>query len=451
MAVAAETLYMQSSESTWCALNTELPEVLVVPDMLTDQQTRLRAARFIGAAILAAQEMAEFSTVQSPIESLHEAIQLASSGDEVARALVETNVRTDVIERTIKTGHVMSPVPLVITDEGKIVQHGQSMDSVQANSLRYAADHPVMRARTEAETRNAFRIEELNRAGFFKDYCFVVLSRAENLPEAGFFTDTMSCSLQVTAKQGNGLATESAFVSGIASAGSKQHDEATIVKLGAKMGKDLVGMIPAEIIDTPFLVRKDLMSNGAIDIVKLYDDCAGGMFFGEAAEQQDYLHYLLKCQQREQTFVPKVAMIRDELIRDAKNISSPVGAIDKLHELSEKHMVEKAIVDRSINPLVFGIIAAPHIVQARIATDRGDWADRDNYLQKAKDTASSSSCPGKLKKLNGLDADAELETDASDEDCEYVSKECPVCHKKNVKTRKTKTDISGDCGCRVER
>ena len=451
MAVAAETLYTQSPESTWCALSTELPEVLVVPDMLTDQQTRQRAARFIGVAILGAREAAEFSTVQSPIESLHEAIQLASCGDKVAQALVETNVRTDVIERTIKTGHVMSPVPLVITEEGKIVQHGQSMDSVQANSLRYAADHPIMRARTEAETRNAFRIEELNRAGFFEDYCFVVLSRAENLPEAGFFTDTMSCSLQVTAKKDNGLATESAFVSGIASAGGEQHDETTIVKLGAKMGKDLAGMTPAEIIDMPLLVRKDLMPNGAIDIVKQYDDCAGGMFFGEATEREDYMQYLLKCQKREQTFMPKVAMIRDELVGNAKNISSPVEAVEKLHELSEKHMVEKAITDRTIDPLVFGPIAAPHIAHARLAADRGDWADRDNYLQKAKDTASSSSCPGKLKKLNGLDADDELETDASDEDCEYVSKECPVCHKKNVKTTRTKTSISGDCGCSVKR
>lgn len=450
MAETAESYTIQSPQINWETLDFELPEVLVVPEMLADQETRLRSARFIGAAIMGTGEMAEFATVQSPIESLHEAIQRASSGDEVAQALVETNVRTDVIERTIKTGHVMTPVPLVITEDGKIVQHGQSMECVQANSLRYAANHPIMRARIEAETRNAFRMEELNRNDFFEDYCFVVLSRAENLPEAGFFTDTMSCSLQVTSKQGNGLATESAFVSGITSKGGVQHDEATVVKLGKVLGKDLAGMTPAEIIDTPFLIRKDLIPNGAIDIVQLFDTCAGGLFFGEEIEAQDYTQYLLKCKQRELTFAPKIAVIKDELIGQAKNINSPIEAIEKLHKLSEKHMVEKAVLDRSIDPRVFGP-AAFHIEQARLANDQGDWSGFDRHVQKAKDKAQTTSCPSKINGLDALDVDDESDKDSSDEDCEYISKECPVCHKKNVKTTVTKAQIIGACGCKVKK
>ena len=42
------------------------------------------------------------------------------------------------------------------------------------------------------------------------------------------------------------------------------------------------------------------------------------------------------------------------------------------------------------------------------------------------------------------------ETGPSD-DCEFTSKECPVCHTKNVKTKVTKTQISGSCGCKVKR
>lgn len=37
------------------------------------------------------------------------------------------------------------------------------------------------------------------------------------------------------------------------------------------------------------------------------------------------------------------------------------------------------------------------------------------------------------------------------EDCDFISKECPVCKKKNVRTIVTKSHISGDCGCRVRR
>lgn len=35
----------------------------------------------------------------------------------------------------------------------------------------------------------------------------------------------------------------------------------------------------------------------------------------------------------------------------------------------------------------------------------------------------------------------------SDDDCEFISKECPSCHTKNVKTVVTKNRISGSCGC----
>jgi hypothetical protein len=38
-----------------------------------------------------------------------------------------------------------------------------------------------------------------------------------------------------------------------------------------------------------------------------------------------------------------------------------------------------------------------------------------------------------------------------DKDCEFVSKSCPKCGEKNVKTKVTKTHISGACGCRVKK
>ena len=42
----------------------------------------------------------------SRIESLHDAIQKAAEGNPEARRLVESNVRTDIMERTRKAGHV---------------------------------------------------------------------------------------------------------------------------------------------------------------------------------------------------------------------------------------------------------------------------------------------------------------------------------------------------------
>jgi hypothetical protein len=66
-----------------------------------------------------------------------------------------------------------------------------------------------------------------------------------------------------------------------------------------------------------------------------------------------------------------------------------------------------------------------------------------------------SGCGGTVKaETDSLSAEDQLsksgygnKTKASDEDCEFISKECPSCHTKNVKTKVTKHRISGSCGC----
>ncbi|MBI2589120.1 hypothetical protein HYW35_02875 [Candidatus Saccharibacteria bacterium] len=71
---------------------------------------------------------------------------------------------------------------------------------------------------------------------------------------------------------------------------------------------------------------------------------------------------------------------------------------------------------------------------------------------------SFSACGVTLRSNGLLDGSIESQlrlagygNQASEEDCEFVSKECPGCHAKNVKTRVTKTGsgrrISGSCGC----
>lgn len=417
--------------------------VILVPEMASDELVRQRTAKFIGAALVGAGGLAEVCPIEAPIESLHDAMRLAAEGDLTGRQMVETNVGTDVIERTIKTGHVMNKTPLIISPDGKLLQHGQTMDSIQANSLRLAANHPVMRSRTEAEARNAFRIEQAYRQSQFEDYSFVVLSRAENLPEFGFFTETMSVSIQVTSQHGDGLALESAFVSGIASDGEQPHDAATIARLGQLLGVDFANKTPAELIDTPLMVHNSLLPNGAIDLVQMYDQAAGGTFFGENRLVQDYQDYLAYCHQREQAFAPQVAQITDELIALTDQVDSRLTAVRLLHDISEKHMVRQAIADRSIDARVFGQVSSGFIEQARRALETGDFEAVRDYAASAEATAESSSCPSATGKEAAADDNG---------DCEFISKKCPLCDARNVKTtvkkigRRTKR-IKGSCGC----
>ncbi|MDB5168839.1 MAG: hypothetical protein JWO41_195 [Candidatus Saccharibacteria bacterium] len=385
MAVAAAE--RQTLQDEQFLLETVMPEVFVVPEMLSDHETVEKTARFIGAVMAGHTIELEAPSVEKPIESLFDAVHKAAHGDKEAEKVVELNARTDIVERAIKVGHVTEPVPLFVTDQGKVVQHGQSYDSIQANSLRYAAGHGIMQARTEAEARNAFRTERLLQEGYFDDgYSLVVFSRAEKLP--GFFTETMSVSIQVTRKQGDGLAVQTAFVAGIAQEGGAQHDEQSLVKLGAQFGVDLSGLTTAELIDKPLLI-KDMT---ALELVKRYDDCAGGTFFGEYKQRQDYEQYLTQCQEREKSFAPKVAAIKAELIAEAATITTPMQASRRLNKISGKHLVEQAIIDTSIDARVFGP-GAMNVVQARLHNASGDSEGRDRQTALAVRNERSSSCP----------------------------------------------------------
>jgi hypothetical protein len=120
--------------------------------------------------------------------------------------MVETNVQTDVIERTIKTGHI-TEVELEVNDNGQIMQYGQTMMSVYANAFKITPKSSNMYGRTQAEIRNGFRLESANRQGLLEDYNFVVFSLPPDdmsemeMQNAGFFTDTMSVSIQVTSSE----------------------------------------------------------------------------------------------------------------------------------------------------------------------------------------------------------------------------------------------------------
>ena len=380
-----------------------LPEpVLVVPEMAEDLWSRKQAEKIIRfAGSLAVGERSrtpETENADSAYATLIEAIYAASHGEKEARQSVEMNVLTDVVERTIKAGHVMK-VAYSASESGKIKQYGQEMDDVYINSLRYASAMPQMRRRAEAETRNGSRIENYYRSGKLEDYNFVVISRCaddmteKEMEKACFFTDTMSCAIQVTGAEDGQLMTESAFVAGVKEPTADRHDEQTVASLGASLGADFSGMTAAEIIDTPLLVPKNLMPNGAIDLVERYDDIAGGTFFGEAKPRQDYAAYLDVCKQREAKLEPVVQRITDQLVAGAEELRTPIEATKKLHTLSQKAMVDQAIHDNTIDARVFGGESAAHIDTARYCYDRGDAVGVEQARSRAQSMAKSFSCP----------------------------------------------------------
>ncbi len=451
MAAIAE-LHKQTFEEV-TAPDTWRPLVMAMPETVYEQAPRMRAAQFIGAAATSVEVGREHVSETSTYSLMH-AVHEAARGSEEARSMVRRNVATDVVERTIKSGHI-TRVELSVDDQGRVMQHGQSAIDIQRNSLRYAAHSPQMRRRVEAEARNMFRIEEAFRHGLLEDYVFVVFSRApddmseEQAAKTGFFTDTMSCAIQVTSYDKGALTVESAFVAGKTAWDKSRHDAETVGRIGDLLGVNLRDKGATELLDFPLLVHKSLLENGVVDLVQLYDHSAGNTFFGEAKQQQDYLAYVQACREREATFDTRVNTIVRRLIAEAHQLRTPQAASRRLSKLSGEEMLEQSIVDTSIDPRVFGIDAAWRIEHARYLVEAGQMDTVRSVIDEAKLLERSSSCPSGAGGAAGSEGDKSDSTNSGElDDCEFVSKECPKCHKKNVKTVVKKGRYHGACGCK---
>ena len=379
-----------ASEQFESALTSQPKKIYSLYELASDRIVRARAANFAGSLVVGS--MVEIDDNQ-PSHSLLDSIRQAAQGDSEALKLIEANVSTDVLERTIKTGFTTPKSYLEIDNQGHLYQFGQSYHSIQANSLVLNQHHAIMSQRTAAENRNGFRIEDLLRQQAFDDYSMVVFSMAEDLPDCGFFTANMSCSIQLTSKDQTGIAIESAFVAG-KNKYDDQFDRTRITAIYQQLaGIDISNLTAAEVIDRPLLIANELIPNGVVDLVKLYDQTGHQTFYGLDQPEEDYLKHQQACADRAAKYQTTSSKIINQLIKRVHQLNEPVDATRLLNELSERYTVELAINDRLIDPSVFGGVSAFHIYQARQAMISGLYHEAEQALVRAITTASSSSCP----------------------------------------------------------
>jgi hypothetical protein len=413
-------------------------EVVAIPQLPEDEQVRSGAERRIRSIGLTAISN-EVETLPENNDSLLSAIKRANAGDPDARSMVAVNVGSDFSERVLKAGEV-TKYSLSKNGDGDLIQFGQLYSDVYANTLRHTVFQSKMRPRAEAEMRNAERIRYLHTNGKLTDNCVVVFSLApddmsdQEMADSGFFAETKTLSIQVTTDLHDGVSIESGFVAGVPEFGAQRLDLNVIIKVGDALGINYRNMSAAEILDTPLLIPKHLMPNGVIDLVKLYDDCAGGTFFGEQKPHEDYKAFREFCDERRRSFQADVKAVTDQLIKEADTLHSQLQAIQRLNDLSEAQMVKRAIQDNTINARVFGEASASYIEQARFHFEHGNIDLMLTAEHKAIQTADSSSCPSGV----GRQSDINTERNESLEkmkDCDFISKKCPICGEKNAKTR----------------
>ena len=432
------------------------PPVLVVPELMGDEllcelaDQMMVQARYAGAVAIQQSGEAQPSKSAS-YTSLKEAIHAAANGDQEARRLVEVDARTDALERIFKAGCVMR-TELAVDSEGRLMQHGQLMTDVYLNALRHTGTSPQMRARLLAETRNGVRLDALRRGGWLDGYYFVVVSRcpddmpADMAADVGFFMDTASTSIQAFTVGKDGIPVqEVAFVAGKAYPDAKRHDATAVADMLAALGVDIGGQSATATLSMPLLVPKSRMPNGVVDLVPLYDQ-ALATFFGQAGPKHDYLQRVERYDQQFAELEPIVQRIVGRVLARAHTITTLVQATQTLNRESQYCLLDQALGDDEINPRVFGVEAARHIEAARLLLARNDL---DGFMEArvlAQQTARSFSCPGEVRGDED-EVREQSQQSSSDEDCDFVSKSCPLCGKKNVYTRVTKAYIKGSCGC----
>lgn len=370
-------------------------------------------ARVVEAADGIKKEASKFPT-------LMDAVIAAQTGDHEARKVVEGNACSQALECLFKWGIVLE-VPLEVDEKGRLKQHGQLLRDVYKNALLYASATSAIRERTCAEIGNGFLMEYLVARGRIDGSAsgqgpmgrkeesghkenFVVISRPpedmseEEMKRAGFFTDTMSCAIQVIRMKQGKLVQESAFVAELFSPNGTRHGRQTIEKMLAKLGVNAAGMTVTELLGRPLLVDESVMPNGVVDLVKLYDEAAGGTFFGRTVQRQDYASYLEVMQQRFAELDAMVQQIVALVIARANEVHDPVDAINLLHDVAQDCMVELALQDDRIDTHVFRE-GAQYIEAGRRHLAQGNMMEFQKARQAALATSSTSSCPMAVHEL----------------------------------------------------
>lgn len=416
-----------------------------------DKETLRRHQDWLGSLALS-------KTVRSPEstnpqqKSLAEALRRARRGDKEALKLVDMNVGTALGEGLEPVQYVFD-VELEETQDGQIVQFGQTLSVVNENTLRFCewTDEPVMYGRTVTESLSAFRLEDRNQEGLLDDHWVIDISLAPDLPrdvleELRFFAPTMTGIIRgVTRREDGKLIMRSALVAGVVEEGAARHDLEAVRAIfvedwGIKEAKD---WSIDKFLKTQVAISKENLPNGPVDVVPSYDTKVERttnreIYWGQPGKKGDYVSEIETSRRRDAARADLKQNIRNELLAKPDSFI-PIEPINDLNKLVEVYGALKVIEDTSYDARIFGKEAKTHILQARSLIAAGDIVAARPFMIQAAKTARGYGCPGK-REASESEADQQLDdldpaksTDKKEDSENNESKTvcCPDC-KNNV-------------------
>ncbi len=359
---------------------------------------RAEAARLIkSAGVLALQTTVEIVEPKSAhYNNLREAAKSAKHGDEKARPFVYSNVQAEGVEQVYKT-HVRT-VRLEVDADGDISQNGQKYSQTLVHALAFGTGSGESRERAEAETRFGPRLAAIRRAGLLQNNYAVLVSRYSDrmtdkeAAAAHLFVDAKSCSIQVVGEDQSGIQLEAAFMAGVPEHGGERHDRKAVAHIGDKLNVNLDGDATAT-LDKVVIVPKELMPNGVIDLMRWFDEGAGGTFMGEDKPAMDYHEYAELCRQREADLEANVNEVTDLLIEHADEYAEYMDPLYAMRDMLKERLVGVLIINPGMDDRVYGAKAQKHIRKSRRAYFAGRQEEALSEFHKAVETANPTGCP----------------------------------------------------------
>lgn len=358
---------------------------------------------------------------RKPYQDIKAVLLGAQEKQPVAINNLKTNVLKDLTERLYKFNFISSPVYIDIDPKtGELYQNGQNYIEIAKNALIHATNHQdIMSYRAKIEYLNFLRIAELLKSGQLKDKSFLIMSLAEDNKELGFWTDTMTSSLQLITLEDleqedivsqnrdikQRLRLETAYVGGL-NKDKQRHDINTFNKIHQWFKTNKSITCPADSLNEPLLIDKTSLPEGIISVVKLWDQASQStneqMFFGlNQPKTLDYGGVLIRSMKIENDFSDTVNTIIDDLIKYNFTGLTVADCIKVVNKICEKYAVKLACDDKDIDSKVFGRDSSSIIEHIReLKSSRQISAEIDQLTRLAIMQANSTSCPSGLALKN---------------------------------------------------
>lgn len=445
-------------------------EATLAYDLEHDYESRRMLMRVLGAVALDATVTSQEKQAANEASLATIAKDYFSDNPEKAasaKARLAMDFRKNVFEILCDEGqgHI-SESPSQYKEDG-FYQYGYNQRAIFANGAQHAA-HPVERDRRGIETLNEIRIEDGYRKGYTTDYYYVEISRkpaSEEMTEQvatdlGYY-HTARVMMRLTDVDAEGKRiTETIAVSGV-DENNERHDDRGVANIYQTLGLAVEEQTPTGILQAAFWVHKDVMPERSAGLARLYDEGLGAdTFCGVPGKAGDYSSLVEESRIREK-------QVEEELDKRVRGLATEltVTDVDKQLKVMAEHAkdfaAELCSEHEEYSPAQFGAVAAVHITNTRMFIEQNNYEAARQSLKEAKETSVVSMCGMQFKAAksgeaptSSANADPSAESNSegggessSSDECDFISKQCPICKKRNVKTTVTKTHIKGSCGC----